>query len=1114
MKSRLPRTNRHLLLLAGLWSIAACSDGPGLDRLLSRKHLLSAAALPPTAPVDLGRSAVVTLITGDRVHLEPGADGQPVVAVQAAPGREQIQFVSYTTKNGLEQDAIVIPADAVSLIEAGRLDRQLFNVSELVRQGLDDERETGLPLIVTHGERTAGVFTLAGGRTVRRLASIRGQAVVEDKREAAAFWRGLTAGVFTAGVEKVWLDARAQLLLDESAPQIGAPAAWAAGLTGAGVTVAVLDTGVKADHPDLAGKITEAADFTGTRPDAGDDVGHGTHVAGTIAGSGAASGGRYRGIAPDASLVVGKVCVAGGCTSSAIIAGMEWAAARARIVSMSLGSTTGSDGSDPLSIAANNLTAQHGTLFVAAAGNSGRAESVSAPAAADAALAVGSLDKTGGPSSFSSRGPRVGDYAVKPEIAAPGRNIVAARAIGTPNGDSAPVDDNYARLSGTSMATPHVSGSAALLAQRHPDWKAEQIKAALMSSAQPVEGTRPWDTGVGRVDLARAVAQRVYATGNLSFGLVPWPHTGEPVSRGITYHNDGDAPITLALQLTATAEDGSPAPEGLFAVDPQVNVPAHGSATVTVTMSPRPQQKGLFSARLTASDGKVTVTSVAGVFQEPQRFHLTIESIDRNGEPPSWAFGFLLDIGTAQSHSVNGPGGTRTLLLERGEYDLHTLLSGVDGSIVASQPNIVLDRDVTVTLDGRLSRPITVTAVDRPEATLFWNSVSLHSKSISGTGVTTVSLSQQPFFAIPTRPATGHVFALDYRSWLHPPPAPAGGAPAEDYVYNLVFPMVGQIPEDLDLEVSDGDLGAVQARYHAQGACTAIRTNFGPSPTGASGYLTNIDQPIPGRRLEYYTAGIRWTETLYLYPPSGPTLFNFERSLGHARYQPGQRLWRHWNSAPIGPSFGPAEPLWGAYRINNTMSVYLTPFSPGEREHATLAFTGATTLLRDGTAIGSSPRAAYGQFTVPADAGEYTIEATGTRVVPWSVLGTAFHGSWTFRSEPSADASLHRLPLLLVRVSTAVDENDSAPSGQPYPLFLRVQRQDGAPFFPVTELHLEVSYDDGASWEPTPVQRLDDRGLAVVQHPVTPGFISLRASVRDAGGNSASHATLRAYRTR
>ncbi|GAB3858608.1 hypothetical protein GCM10029963_58560 [Micromonospora andamanensis] len=215
--------------------------------------------------------------------------------------------------------------------------------------------------------------------------------------------------------------------MEHSVPQIGAPAAHQAGFTGQGVRVAVLDTGVDAAHPDLTGRVAESRNFTEeTNP--GDIVGHGTHVASIIAGSGAASDGRNRGVAPDATVLSGKVCEEYGCTESAILAGMQWAATEveADVVNLSLGGADTPE-VDPLEEAVNTLTEQTGALFVISAGNAGRAGTVGSPASADAALAVGAVDRDDQLADFSSQGPRVGDDALKPEITAPGVDIVAAR---------------------------------------------------------------------------------------------------------------------------------------------------------------------------------------------------------------------------------------------------------------------------------------------------------------------------------------------------------------------------------------------------------------------------------------------------------------------------------------------------------------------------------------------------------------------------------------------------------------------------------------------------------------------------------------------------------------
>ena len=184
-----------------------------------------------------------------------------------------------------------------------------------------------------------------------------------------------------AGVEKVWLDGRVAATLKESVAQIGAPDAWAAGYDGTGVTVAVLDTGVDVNHPDLEGQIDDTASFVPGEAVA-DINGHGTHVAGTIAGTGEASDGDYNGVAPGADLIVGKVLggADGEGQDSWVLAGMEWAAeSGADVVSMSLGDTMPSDGTDPMSQAVDALSEQYDTLFVIAAGNAGP-ETISTPA--------------------------------------------------------------------------------------------------------------------------------------------------------------------------------------------------------------------------------------------------------------------------------------------------------------------------------------------------------------------------------------------------------------------------------------------------------------------------------------------------------------------------------------------------------------------------------------------------------------------------------------------------------------------------------------------------------------------------------------------------------------
>ncbi len=238
--------------------------------------------------------------------------------------------------------------------------------------GYDDAGTGTMPLIVSYTKavtRAAGPPTAPrGSRTVRRLPVIDGAALIAPKPKARTFWTSIAPAAATTdstpslrgGVAKVWLDGRVQADLEESVPQIGAPTAWERGLDGAGVTVAVLDTGIDAHHPDLAAQIDGTASFV---PGEGmaDVNGHGTHVASTIVGTGAASEGRYRGVAPGADLIVGKVLGGpeGSGQDSWVLAGMEWAAqSGATVVSMSLGDVAPSDGSDPMSHAVRDRRRQ------------------------------------------------------------------------------------------------------------------------------------------------------------------------------------------------------------------------------------------------------------------------------------------------------------------------------------------------------------------------------------------------------------------------------------------------------------------------------------------------------------------------------------------------------------------------------------------------------------------------------------------------------------------------------------------------------------------------------------------------------------------------------------
>lgn len=302
-------------------------------------------------------------------------------------------------------------------------------------------------------------------------------------------------------VEMIWLDQPVYAFLDTSIPKIGVPGVWERGNRGAGIRIAILDTGIDAEHPDFAGRIAATADFSGES--VVDGHGHGTHVAGIAAGSGAASNGTYVGVAPEATLLIGKVLRNNGSgMMSNVMAGVEWAVEQqAHVINLSLGSPGPCDGSDAIS-AICNAAVDAGVVVCVAAGNEGpAARTVGSPGCATKVITVGASDDDDRVAEFSSRGP-TSDGRVKPDVLFPGVNIVAARARGTSM--ARPVDEFYTSASGTSMATPHAAGTCALILKANPNLTPEQVKRILQQAAVNLD-LDPNTQGAGRVDAARAV---------------------------------------------------------------------------------------------------------------------------------------------------------------------------------------------------------------------------------------------------------------------------------------------------------------------------------------------------------------------------------------------------------------------------------------------------------------------------------------------------------------------------------------------------------------------------------------------------------------------------------
>src|SRR6266545_864313 len=857
-----------LMRVSKRWTTAVLAVGIVVALL----PLRSASALgpdegagPPTTVPGLAAGApehTVTLITGDRVSVVDRGGRLEPVRIEPGPGRLRVTFAASAAGGRLR----VTPSDALPLLRAGQVDPRLFDVTALVEFGYDDSR-ADLPLIVTGTGAGTGVAALR--------AVPGGTAFHAPKKGIEAVWRNLSGGtgLRAASASKLWLDGLLKPVLTESVPQVGAPAAWAAGFTGDGVKVGVVDSGIDATHPDLAGRVVAARNFH----EDGDDrdlTGHGTHVAATIAGIGA--DGAHKGVALGAKLVSARVCNPDGCPESAILDGMQWVAGQGvRVINMSLGGTD-TEGRDLLEEAVDRITAQSGVLFVIAAGNSGEEGdgTVGTPGSADSALTVGAVTKTDELAGFSSRGPRLGDGALKPDITAPGVSIVAAFSKDAVEPPRDPRPGGRAALSGTSMATPHVAGGAAVLAQRHPDWKPAQLKSALMGSAKTSPDIQVYAQGAGGLDLARGIKQTVTAE-PASFSVQDlWPHDKNPVTRTVTYRNTGTNPVTLALDMRTAA------PAGMFTVSRRsVTVPAGGTAEVKVSI--RTDVRGVATrngAYLVATGGdQVITTPLAAVVETEATFEMKVTHVDRDGGPARSVKSAIVDLEHDRLFTTE-VSTTDRLRLPKGRYIIMTFFDTQPGNLftLLINPLVVLDRDVAVTMDARAGRPVSV-RVPQPDAKDFRSSLFTQAVGPFGLG----NLIAHPDTSI------GHLFLGTVGTVRQNPAvesgfsalfAKQGVAPADSpYLTSVAWRERGRIFPGLNRTVSARDLATIRTEYAHQAMPVGTMEYHALWPERTFDLIDFAPTRFPSSRVEHFHTDAGVQGGMFLRGDVirlGPTLLN------------------------------------------------------------------------------------------------------------------------------------------------------------------------------------------------------------------------------------------------
>ncbi|WP_329204580.1 S8 family serine peptidase [Streptomyces sp. NBC_00683] len=1067
---------------------------------------------PTAAAFGASVSHTVTLITGDRVTVTTTPDGRKsysaVPAADSAPG-------TVLARTDIDGDAYFYPSDVIGKV-GSLLDPQLFNVDGLVRDGYDDSRVDALPLIVrrTGADRPEALESDGLMPAKRDFHALRASTAVLDKDDAAEVGDALDSKDALDGVKSIWLDGKVHAdALDRNLTQIGADSAWQAGRTGKGVKVAVLDTGADQTHPDLAGRISEAKDFSGSGSTL-DKQGHGTHVAATVAGSGAGATGIRSGVAPDADLIVGKVLGDDGSGSdSSVIAGMEWAVAQgAKVVNMSLGSGP-TNGQDPVTQSLEALATSSGTLFVVSAGNNGpNISTVSAPSIAPHALSVAAVDFAGGTASFSSRGPSF-NGTVKPEIAAPGVNVVAARATGT-NLGTVQTDPAYTALSGTSMAAPHITGAAALLAQEHPDWTPDQIKHTLMgTTTAPQSGQSLYDVGTGVVNLPAALKQTVVAdTGAVDFGHLDV--TDDTATRTVKLTNKGSDAVTLNLTGTLAAA-GSPPPDGMLKLSASsVTVGAGETADVTLTVDATGTPTGTYSGALTAlPDGGGQALRIPLLLDRAQSVKVT--TLDRAGKPAPAQISLLNAESGASLNAEVRAEGTRDLRVPEGTYmGLAMIRMTIDGiqqiaivsaDLKAGTNEIVFDarraRRWTASVEGKDTRPEFM--MGNLSRTTDDGQYGIRHSMLAGGAYG--AFPKDALWITPTTEAHLGKVAFNERWRL----ADADSDPTvgdTSVLYDAAYARteVADNPERRLTRSEIEKFAKVRTTYRGmneklryQEGSTVYGTGLNGLNTSSPSYLT-----VPRERTEYIQAEDR-TWLRFSYRSQGGVEMNYAPV--YCTYKPGTSTKDTWFGGPL--SVRATGQTAGA-RLQLKVDDAVNPkgFAPQLGDFNVPQRTQSTSQLYRNGALVADRGSLIDKTFADADKASYELRRTYTSAGIFPMGGEAT-SKWTFTAGGTGETAT---PVNLLNVSFDAPLNNLNQARAGLPLLVKADvtgAVDG-----LRKVRAWVTSDNGATWQQVVILGYDGEYRFLAPHTALKpgGFLGVRVTAEDKHGNTVDSALPRA----
>ncbi len=1153
--SRRPRVGlvAVLVLVVGLSPL-----NPVLDGFYGARQSAQAQAPSTVKPADALPTRIVTLVTGDRVVVSGDQDVQAFLPAQGRPSR------GFITQNS-DGHTRVIPRDVLPLVPTV-LDPDLFDITTIVRERGDDKVSLSVPVIVqgaaSNPTRRAAV-SAAVDKPVN-LASINAVALKVDKAQAQNLGQSLAQGadqlIDNRGAttqtltpmgkmstqaqsleatqnlsaimaqaapglpKKIWLDRKVKAVWDPNLLQVGAPAVWSAGRSGRGVTVAVLDTGIDPNHPDLVGKVVAAKNFTGTES-TDDRYGHGTHVASIIAGSGAASGGQRRGVAYDATLINAKVLNDQGMEtgvgdSSSVIAGMQWVGQqKVDVANMSLGVSFRGDGTDPISQALDAISTASGTLFVVSAGNSGP-DTVGAPGSAKQALTVGAVDSRGRLAEFSSYHAWPSGV-MKPEITAPGVGVMAARATTLGPGGL------YMSQSGTSMASPHVAGAAALIRAAHPSWSAQQVKAALATTAGENPSYSVYQQGGGLLNIPAALGNAVMPEQtDLNFGLfTDRGNTAAPVARTVTYTNTSTVAVTLNLSVKSPSAQ-------VVSVSPQsVTVPAGGHASATVSVAaaglPTPSLvQGEVVATPVGADASVDVPDgVPFALRKTGALHkLSVTVINATGQPDLAPALTVFDatnmtMGFRQDFAAFDATGTTTMMVPEGTYHLDVLSDQptqprqpARGAWMVN-PQVNVSKDTVVTFDARQAQPLTVGVEGKTTLPVTREMVEKRTDAQGAVFTRKLAVPGGEYLATLTQPQP--VTVGTWGSYLYARQQTKATGSGMAQVYSSVHQVTNALPGSVTLSAEQVlHMARIRETVLSPTGSAAMALTYSLRSPLVPGFNQTAKYPlvvVPGQTWTEYVQPGLWTSQAYW-------IQGLEALVGtdSARMEnPDTHRSVSWFQAPLHPESALATPTGYqplAMRMGPMMTFAFAGLSDGQGKHVmavgpTGGFqqTSTYTLRRDGQVVGSQ-QGQSATFPVPVERGSYELDYATSLTLPWGSFTSST--TWSF---PSQAEGVAPTPLPLPNLSMELQVDSSNRLAQPLAWAKLSLPFASMPTQPV--VRVEASTDAGKTWRAAQVLNVRPDKLTVALPRCAPDVaVSLRLHAQ-AGPYAVTQTLLNTVRT-